>query len=101
MDSKRGSVCTKIDCIYNRLDSLETQKKTLEDDIDIRSSTPSSSTSVIPSSISKPKRPTPLVLQVLLTHTSVTYSHAMIQRMIIHYTLFLTNRAKYEQCIMQ
>ena len=92
MDSKRGSVCIKIDCIYNQLDSLETRQKTPEDDIDIRSSTASSSTSVTPSSIGKRKRATPLVLQVLLTHTSLTYAHAMIQRMIIHYTLFLTNR---------
>ena len=92
---KRGSVCTKIDCIYNQLDSLEIRQKTLEDDIYIRSLTASSSTSVTSSSISKHKRGTPLVLQVLLTYTSVTYAHAMIQRMIIHYTLFLTNRAVY------
>ena len=69
---KRGSVCTKIDCIYNQLDYLETRQKTLEDDIDTRSSTASSSTSVTPSSIGKRKRATPLILQVLLTHTSVT-----------------------------
>ena len=66
---KHGSVCTKIDCIYNQLDSLETRQKTLEDDINIRSSTASSSTSVTSSSIGKHKRATPLVLQVLLTHT--------------------------------
>ena len=82
MDSKLGSVCTKIDYIYNQLDSLETQQKTLEDDIDIRSLTASSTTSVTPSSISKCRSATLLVLQVLLTHTLVTYDHAMFQRMI-------------------
>ena len=98
---KRGSICTKLDCIYNQLDSLETRQKTLEYDIDIRSSTASSSTSITPSSIGKCKRATPLSYKYC--------SHTHIDNLFSCYDpknnnplyLFLNNRTKYNQCIMK
>ena len=69
MDSKIGTVCTKIDGISDRLDALETRQKTLEEDV--RSSA-SSSTSFSPGTALKRNRVTPVALQVSAYYISPT-----------------------------
>ena len=61
MDTQLTNVCTKLDSINSRMDLLETQQKTLEEEI--RFST-SSNTSISSSVSGNRKRATPAALQV-------------------------------------